>query len=156
VRETTIRQAHHGDIEQLVELRSEFTAEDFGGEVTADHAKYERECRAFLREAIEGDRWHVWVAETGGAIVSHAFVALIDKVPRPVPERTRIAYLTNVYTRPDFRRKGIGAEIIRRAQTAARKADVELMIVWPSDESERFYRREGFATPDDALVWNAG
>jgi GNAT superfamily N-acetyltransferase len=81
---------------------------------------------------------------------------LIDKVPRPVPERTRIAYLTNVYTRPDFRRKGIGAEIIRRAQTAAREADVELMIVWPSDESERFYRREGFATPDDALVWNAG
>ena len=59
------------------------------------------------------------------------FVALIDRVPRPIRERARIAYLTNVYTRPDSRGQGIGAQIIRRAQEAAREADVEVMIVWP-------------------------
>jgi ribosomal protein S18 acetylase RimI-like enzyme len=73
----------------------------------------------------------------------------------PVPSgRTRaIAYLTNVYTRPNFRRQGIGAEVIRRAQEAARAADVELVIVWPSDASVEFYKRAGFKEPNEPLVW---
>jgi ribosomal protein S18 acetylase RimI-like enzyme len=86
-------------------------------------------------------------------IVSHAYLVLIDKVPRPVRENARIAYLTNVYTRPNFRRQGIGAEVIRRAQDAARAADVELVIVWPSDASVEFYKRAGFKEPNEPLVW---
>lgn len=76
-------------------------------------------------------------------------------MPRPIRENARIAYLTNVYTRPEFRGQGIGAEIIRHAQAAARKADVELIIVWPSDDSIDFYVRRGFKKPDDPLIWTA-
>lgn len=42
-----------------------------------------------------------------------------------------------------------------RAQQAARDERVELMIVWPSDESVELYKREGFADPDDPLIWEA-
>ncbi len=84
------------------------------------------------------------------------FVALADKVPRPIRENARIAYLTNVYTRPGFRSRGIGAALLRRAQQAAREAEVELMIVWPSDESAAFYERESFERPDEPLIWRLG
>jgi GNAT superfamily N-acetyltransferase len=87
--------------------------------------------------------------------VSHAFVALVDKVPRPVRENSKIAYLTNVYTRPEYRGRGVGAQLIERAQQAAREARVELMIVWPGDESVEFYRRKGFVDPDEPLIWEA-
>jgi len=88
-----------------------------------------------------------------GQIVSHAFVAYVDKVPRPTRERRRIAYLTNVYTRPDFRGRGIGGALIERAQARAAEADVELMMVWPSDESIDFYRRQGFAPSEEPVIW---
>jgi GNAT superfamily N-acetyltransferase len=150
-----VRLAHHGDIEQLVEMRSDFTFEDFEEVASETRSGYAEDCRSFLADAISTGRWQIWVAEVDGRLVSHAFLALIDKVPRPIRENARIAYLTNVYSRPDYRGQGIGAEIIRRAQAAAREADVELIIVWPSNESIDFYKREGFKKPDEPLIWKA-
>jgi GNAT superfamily N-acetyltransferase len=154
--DVTIRLARHDDIEQLIELRREFTLEDFEAAAAIARASYEDDCRTFLRDAIGSGRWHIWVAEVDERIISHAFVALIDKVPRPIRENARIAYLTNVYTVPDFRRLGIGKQVIRRAQAAAHdEADVELIIVWPSEDSVVFYKRQGFKKPDEPLIWAA-
>lgn len=116
--QTTIRPATHDDIEQLVEMRRAFTFEDVDPGAVA-RLGYEDDCRTFLADAITSGRWQIWVAEMGGRIVSHAYLALIDKVPRPIHENARIAYLTNVYTRPDCRGRGIGAEVIRRAAGGA-------------------------------------
>ena len=149
-----VRHAQAGDIDDLVRMRADFTFEHRGPTLPTNPG-YEEECRAFLENAIAGDEWQIWVAELDGAAVSHAFVRLIDKVPRPVYVPRRIAYLTNVYTAPDLRNRGIGAAVIRRAQEAARAADVELVIVWPSDESVDFYEREGFSRPGDVLIWDA-
>lgn len=153
--QATVRLARHDDIEQLVEMRRDFTFEDHEPDVTVGRPAFEDECRAFLADAIASGRWQIWVAQRGDQVVAHAFVALVDKVPRPIRENARIAYLTNVYTRPDFRGQGIGTEIIRRAQAAARDADVELIIVWPSHESIEFYKREGFTDPGEPLIWHA-
>lgn len=87
--EATIRLAVLDDVPELVEMRREFTFEDF--ERGEARPGYEEDCRSFLRDAITGGKWHIWVAEVGGRIVSHAFVALIDKVPRPIRENARIA-----------------------------------------------------------------
>ena len=153
--DATIRLARGADIPQLVDMRYAFTFEDSAPETTVVRPEFEGECRAFLEDAIASGQWRIWVAELDGQIVSHAFVAVIDKVPRPTRANARIAYLTNVYTRPDHRGRGLGAEVIRRAQHAAREAAVELIIVWPSDESIEFYSREGFAKPDEPLIWDA-
>ncbi len=147
-----LRLAEAQDIPTLVEMRRDFTFED-GGIDAAERADYAKECHAFLDDAIKTGRWQVWLAEVDDQIVSHLYVALIDKVPRPTRERKRIAYLTNVYTRPEFRNRGIGAALLSRAQAAADEADVELMIVWPSDESIGFYRRHGFESPKEPLIW---
>ena len=142
--EPTIRAARLEDVDELIAMRADFTFEDSEPGTRRSRPAFEDECRAFLVDAITSGRWRIWLAETEGRIVSHVFVALVDKVPRPVREDARIAYLTNVYTRPDCRGRGIGASLLRKAQEAAREEDIELMIVWPSDESVEFYEREGF------------
>jgi GNAT superfamily N-acetyltransferase len=152
MKEALIRQADLPDVSELVELRREFTFEDHEGR---ERQEYEREARAFVSEAIERDDWQIWVAEVEGRIVAHAYVALVGKVPRPIREHRRIAYLTNVYTRPEYRGRGIGGKLLGLAQRAAREADVELMLVWPSEESVDFYRGHGFTSPGEPLVWEA-
>ena len=152
----TVRGAELRDVDELVWMRADFTFEDFEPGQVSSRPGFEEDCRAFLGEAIESGRWQIWLAETEGRIVSHVFIALVDKVPRPIRENARIAYLTNVYTRPGYRGRGIGATLLRKAQEAAREADVELVIVWPSDESVEFYEREGFKRPDEPLIWCSG
>ena len=153
--ELVIRLARDADSGQLVELRRDLTFEELPPEESQVRPDYEHDFHAFLDDALAGGRWQIWVAEVDERIVAHAFVALVDKVPRPVRENRRIAYLTNVYTRPAFRRQGIGTELIRRVQEAAREADVELMLVWPSDGSVELYEREGFTASNEPLVWEA-
>jgi GNAT superfamily N-acetyltransferase len=153
--ELTVRLATHADVEALVKMRREFTFEGVEPSEMISRSEFESDCRTFLLDAIASDRWQIWVAEVERQIVGHMFVALIDKVPRPVREDRKIAYLTNGYTRPAFRNKGIGAQLIKRAQRAASEANVELMIVWPGDESVDFYKRHGFTVPSEPLIWDA-
>lgn len=152
-----IRRATSADVDELVAMRRDFTFEDEESQRDTARPEYEAECREFLIEAISAGRWDIWVAEVSGQVVSHVYVALIDKVPRPVRENRRIAYMTNVYTRPSHRGSGIGGRLVQRAQEAARQADVELVIVWPSGESIAFYKRYGFkeASPDEPLIWES-
>jgi GNAT superfamily N-acetyltransferase len=152
VEDAVIRQATLADLDELLALRRDFTFEDATGD---ERPEYEREFNVFLAEALERGSWQIWVAEVDGQVVSHAYVALVDKVPRPIREPRRIAYLTNVYTRPEFRGRGIGSRVLELAQQAAQVVDVELMLVWPSEESLDFYRRHGFASPGEPLVWEA-
>lgn len=152
-----IRRANPADVDDLVAMRRDFTFEDGESDRGTARPEYEAECRDFLVEAISASRWEIWVAEVAGQVVSHVYVALIDKVPRPVREHRRIAYMTNVYTRPSHRGSGIGGRLVQRAQEAARQADVELVMVWPSEESMAFYKRHGFrdASPGEPLVWRS-
>lgn len=140
-----IRLANKTDIEQLIKMRWDFTLEDYpdmGTEV--DYSSFEKECRGFLETAMESGKWFVWVAENNGKIVSHIYIELIQKVPRPGRVTHPFAYMTNVYTVHEYRGKGIGSKLISRVNAWVEEENFEFIIVWPSDTSIEFYGRNGY------------
>jgi GNAT superfamily N-acetyltransferase len=149
----SIRLATLADSDALVEMREAFALEEepLGG-LRPD---YETDMRVYLAEGLDSGRLKGWVAEIDGEVVSHAFLVLVGKVPRPTRVNRRIAYLTNVYTRPAERGSGIGAELLAAVTAWAESSDVELIFVWPSEVSTAFYGRSGFRSPTDLLVWEA-
>ena len=70
---------------------------------------YVDECAAFLRWGIGDGSWVCWVAELEGQIVSHICLRRVRKVPKPNRLHDEIGYVTNVYTRPAYRGRGIGS-----------------------------------------------
>lgn len=149
-----VRLAQAQDLDQLVCLRRDFTLED---DPEAELVEgYETECRTFLEHALTGERWRIFLAEADGKVVSHAYVELVAKVPRPTREAPHWGYVTNVYTVPAQRGKGIGAAVLGEVTAWADQAALELLIVWPSDESRSFYARHGFADADDPMIRPAG
>jgi GNAT superfamily N-acetyltransferase len=145
-----VRLATAEDVPTLTRMRRDFTFED--GPAPEQHG-YEESFAELVGRGIASGRWVVWVAELDGEIVSHMFVGLVDKIPRPTREPRRLGYLTNVYTAPAHRGRGIGAALLERVTAWAGESDVELLVVWPSDESVEFYERAGFASGRDPLVW---
>lgn len=131
-------------------MRRDFTFEDG---VAADRDDYEEAFARVVGSGMASGRWAVWVAEVDGEIASHMFVGLVDKIPRPTREHRWIGYVTNVYTRPARRGRGIGAALLEHVTAWSRESDVELLFVWPSEESVGFYERAGFASGRDPLVW---
>src|SRR5207244_6815657 len=47
-------------------------------------------------------------------------------------------YATDCYTYPPFRNRGIGRELLARVTAWAKSQDVEMLVVWASDDSQRF------------------
>jgi GNAT superfamily N-acetyltransferase len=147
-----VRRATVADIPALVELRREFHFED-PSEDAAGRDDFEEAFATLLSAGIESRRWVVWVAESEGEIVSHAFVGLVDKIPRPAAGFDALGYLTNVYTRPGFRNRGLGGRVLDAVTAWAGEAEIELLVVWPSEDSVAFYERHGFADRGEPLVW---
>jgi GNAT superfamily N-acetyltransferase len=93
-----------------------------------------------------------WVAVDGGKIIAHAAVNVVRGVPRPARKSDQWGYLTDCYTRPEYRRRGVGSELIARVKEWSAKRDLELLLVWPSEESQSFYQRAGFAPAEGVAL----
>ena len=149
---TTFRIAGEDDLEALAALRWEFRREGAEGD-PSDCEKWDfiEACTLFLQRGLRRRIWVYWVAEEAGEIVSHVFVQMIEKVPKPGDLNGKWGYVTNVYTRPAFRDRGIGSELMGNVVAWAKEIGLELLIVWPSRESVPFYRRAGFSPPEEMM-----
>ncbi len=135
----------------LAQLRWKFYIEDHGEPPSEDLATFTASFVSFWERAIEERRWFAWVAERDDVIVANVWVFLIDKVPWPLPGATSMGYLTNTYTVPEARNSGVGSELMRHVSVWAKDQRLELLIVWPSEQSAPFYERAGFEPSDESM-----
>ncbi len=152
--EPVIRRATSEDLSALAWLRCEFTLED--GPIASPREDFDSAFLEIVGSGLKGGGWVVWVADVNSEIVSHAFVGLVDKIPRPTAGHRWLGYLTNVYTVRGHRNRGLGGRVLEATKEWAREEDVELLVVWPSEESVSFYHRHGFAGDEEPLVWTSG
>lgn len=141
-----IRLAALDDVETLIKMRMDFTLEHRSNLIISENAykEYYEETKDFLVRAIESNQWFIWVAELENKLVSHIFLELIYKVPRPGKKTNPFVYMTNVYTLPEFRGRGIGSKLLQHINTWSKGRNYEFIIVWPSDTSIEFYKGNGY------------
>jgi GNAT superfamily N-acetyltransferase len=151
VEDLVVRRATSSDLDELCAMRRAFTEED--PPEGLPRADYEEAFRDLVGRGLEDGTWVVWVAEIDDEIIAHAFVAVVGKVPRPVESPSFIGYLTNVYTRPSHRDRGVGGRLLQATTEWAREHGVELLFVWPSERSVGLYGRHGFISLHEPLVW---
>lgn len=148
---TIVRLATLDDVHELVQMRWDFSGEEQTNSAFS-FEEFNRNCSEFLVRAMKSGDWHIWVAEVEGNIVSHMYLQLIHKVPRPGKSQDPYyGYVTNVYTRPAFRSQGIGSKIHIAMEQWSKANDVEFLILWPSSHSVDFYARNGFSRCEEAM-----
>ena len=83
-------------------------------------------------------------------IVGQVWLQLLTKVPNPVGERDRHAYLSNLYVVPDAR-GGIGRQLLEAALDWANRQRVDRVVLWPTERSRTLYERHGFVGVGDVM-----
>jgi GNAT superfamily N-acetyltransferase len=147
------RTATLDDVPRLAAARWAFRTEDEGETPIEVEQAFARRYESFVRDGLHSRRWTYWIAETDdGEIVSHMAICVVQSIPRPSRETDQWGYLTDCYTRPLFRNKGIGQELLAHVTAWAKSRDLELLVVWPSEKAERFYSRAGFEHDDEIRV----
>jgi GNAT superfamily N-acetyltransferase len=144
-----IRPATPDDAPRLAELRWEFRAGRDAAVETRD--AFVARCAAWMRrELAPGGSWRAWVAVIDGAIEGQVWLDTLEKVPNPIAERERHAYLSNLYVTPAAR-GGVGVQLLETALAWAKAGDVDRVVLWPSKKSVSLYERHGFARDRDVM-----
>lgn len=145
------RMAGDNDAEVLSMLRWEFKTEGIENEINGDKKVFLAECTDFLRLGLINGDWNCWVAEDEGEIVSQIFIKKIRKIPKPSKLYAEYGYVSNVYTRPAYREKGIGKQLMKHVKQWAFENKLEFLLLWPTKRAVPFYEREGFARSNEVM-----
>ena len=144
-----IRVAVPGDADRLAQLRWDFRVAR--APVQEDHDAFLRRCADWMRRELASQAvWRAWVAVAGEEIVGQLWLQTINKMPNPVAERERHAYVSNVYVEPDHR-GGAGSRLLDTALAWARAEQMDRVILWPSARSVTLYERLGFTHHGDVM-----
>lgn len=148
-----IRIANDTDYNELALLKWEHGAEDDidYGEHNLDGVDKEAFIGEFVAFLKAHKEYEIIVAEENGIVVSAMFVYLIPKLPKPNGNAKYIAYLTNVYTKKEFRNKGIGTQILDYIKNDLIKKKCELLFAWPSNNSVKWYNRNNFCSDNNIV-----
>ena len=146
-----IRSAKESDYPELALMKWEHDAEDDidYGEHNLDGVDKERFVDEFICFLKNQNGYNIFVAEENGVVASAMFVYLIPKLPKPNGNAKYIAYLTNVYTKKEYRNKGIGTQLLEYIKNYCVDIKCELLFAWPSDNSVKWYERNGFSNENE-------
>ncbi len=150
---TIVRAAVAADARALAALRWEFRS----GRAPAveDEQAFLERCTAWMRRELDAGVWRAWVVEDDGAIVGQVWVRMIEKVPNPVGERDRHAYLSNLYVRPSAR-GGAGTRLLDAALAWASANGIDRVVLWPTPRSVALYQRYGFTRAGEVMEKRCG
>jgi GNAT superfamily N-acetyltransferase len=103
--------------------------------------------------AADGDRRTTWLATLAGAPAGMASLFEYRRMPRADVPDSRWGYVGNVFVREDARNRGIGSALLGALISAAAERGYAQLLLAPSADALRFFRRAGF---DDAGLLRRG
>lgn len=148
-----VRVATLADLDALVELRLQLFAcfPEALGKVADDTMR--RVSQAYFTRAFEQGDCHTWVAEADNRIVAQGSLALFQRPPFPANLSGREAYLLNMYTLPDYRRRGYSKAILQQAMAFAREQGLGRIWLHASENGQPLYAQAGFQPSSKFMEW---
>jgi len=143
-----VRAAAVADAGALAELRWEFRTS--GHDPNEPHDAFVRRCTAWMLRELQRSSWQAWVAVDDEEILGQVWLFAVEKIPNPIAELEKLAYVSNLYVRPSAR-GGIGTRLLERALEWCRANQIDRVVLWPTKRSRTLYMRHGFAQDADVM-----
>ncbi|HEY0765454.1 MAG TPA: GNAT family N-acetyltransferase [Pyrinomonadaceae bacterium] len=146
-----IRLASAAEVATLARLRYELRSSS--QQAVEDERAFLGRCEPWMRERVgSGGAWQCWIAERETHVIGAVWAQLVEKIPNPTAEPESYVYLTSFYVREEYRGKGIGSQLLAAVVEWSRSKNAQMIILWPTEESKRFYLRHGFSFPNDLMI----
>lgn len=139
------------DFTALATLRWEFQREEEDVPPVMTKEAFVASCTSFFYQEAADGSWRHWLIKMDENIIGHASLKIIRSIPRPNSLVNEFGYLTNVYVQQPYRNQGMGKLLLRAVKKWNKEANLELLLVWPSERSFSFYERLGFKDAGEPL-----
>jgi ribosomal protein S18 acetylase RimI-like enzyme len=141
-----LRLAAHSDIDTLVKLRMDYLTEDYGNLSEDEINSICSQLRCYFEKHIGNDFIAV-LAEEDGVVLSAAFLVIVEKPANPSFITGVTGTLLNVFTYPEYRKKGIASRVISHLLEEGKKAGVSSFDLFATESGKPLYEKFGFTEP---------
>lgn len=142
------RLATKRDSRKIADLRWESNSEA-SGRLVESYDGYIERCRKFISRGIRNGSWFYWIAEEGMEIRGIIAIYKFERMPAPGRPHAYNGYITNVYVRNGYRSNGIGKEILSRVKRWAAEEQINVLMLYSSNDAKGFYEQDGFSNNDE-------
>lgn len=135
--------ANINDISALVELRIKYLIEDYG-KLSEDRLTIiVNNLWAYFQEHLNKDLF-VFVCRDADRIVSCCFLCVSDKPSSPTFINGKTGTILNVYTTPEYRKKGIARTLLKMLLAESEKIGLDFVELKATDSGYNLYKSIGF------------
>jgi GNAT superfamily N-acetyltransferase len=147
-----IRMATLDDLDDLVHHRIAMF-QDMG--VPLDVPAIAGAFRPWLLEMIPKGLYRAWVVESGSKVISGGGITILPWPPGPRYLGGRLAFVYNVYTEPEHRRRGLGKMVMDAIHTWCRQEQIGSLALNASQFGQPMYESLGYAVTPSPMMFFA-
>jgi ribosomal protein S18 acetylase RimI-like enzyme len=145
----TLRRASTADLDTLVEHRRAMF-QDMGYTDQAAMRSMSAKFRVWLLAQMNAGDYLAWLVDAAdGSVAAGTGLWLMDWPPHMVGQGVRRGNILNVYTHPDFRRRGLARELMKVALDWCGSNGVDTIILHASPSGRSLYESMGFAPTNE-------
>jgi GNAT superfamily N-acetyltransferase len=103
----------------------------------------------YFERHIENNEFIGIICEYNKKIISTAYLIISEWPPNRNFINGKIGTLLNVYTYPEYRKKGIGTNVLKKIIEEAKKQNVSIINLLATEDGENVYKKLGFIETED-------
>ena len=136
------RRATIDDIDALIQLRLQLFRATGDMQEDAPLSEVMALARTYFQEKLPTGQFLAWVAEAEGRIIGTSGLIFFEKPP--TVKRHQEAYIMNMFTVPEWQRKGVASALLREIIGYVRTTAVSRIWLRTTEPGRRLYEKHGF------------
>lgn len=138
-----IDKASEKEIDELVKLRLAYLQEDLGAISEQDMQCLQAALPQYFRKHLNRDLL-VYIAKEAEEIVTCAFLLIVEKPMSPMFITGKTGTVLNVYTRPEYRKKGYAKQLMNVLLKDAKINELSVVELKATEDGYHLYQSVGF------------
>lgn len=137
------KKAAQNDIKDLVALRIEYLLEDYGKISDDKLLVISENLPTYFTNHLNKDLF-VFVCKENGVIIGCSFLYVSEKPSNPTFVNGKTGTILNVYTKPQFRKKGIASQLIKMLLQESKEMNLDFVELKATESGYNLYKSLGF------------
>ncbi len=144
----SLRKGNLNDMDKLIEFRVEFLKEIQNSPSDMEIEIFRKSLKDFLLDKMKSNEFIAWLVESDKKIIATCGLSFLQKPPHFINITGKFAYIMNMYTKPKWRRKGIGSALLEKLIEEIKEKEIKSVVLHATPYGKPLYEKFGFREND--------